>query len=459
MSSSAVAAKAGQKNFCELQARLPVRLPVTLPRPGVPLPRSGGGTPLPPPPDWRGLVEGIRKLTSFGKSVDVSEKPGCKLDELASSYLANLKKDGIDRVVASIPPRKLQWDLPSGDAVTVRQQWSKYGLALDVEIKGPDGAPKHFGASTVPKAKLTEKGVSWKAFEHPLTVDGRYAGEVSMDLRVGLKDGVNEVGLTYEDAQGNKHTYKLKPGKPCDLDFSKQEALRFNTGHPAAAREVAEEFLAASAMAHGGNLTPGLYDLLMHIRPDVKGKYRNHGSEALSSLTRPLNALRGAGADFAPLEAAQRRGDRPAAVRWFKSELFGAIERGRIEASAVANSYGLNLGVPQLAGLDAADGEALVPNSTAGTRVQPNQVMLRTLAIELNSVGVNAIQQTRDGRIFIPVTPASPRFTPALAVIAKNLGIDAAVLRSFEARLTLPTDRGPRQFEGVVVEPRSHPAD
>ena len=191
--------------------------------------------------------------------------------------------------------------------------------------------------------------------ELPFVVAGENFGRLNMALRVGAT-GLNEVEMAFTSNDGIVSTLKLKP-QACGLDLTQSRLLRVNAGNPADARFWADIHLAQTAQKNGGSLKEGLHDLLTVIQPSANWVYRNHDSDALGVLTKPLNALKNAGVDMRPLRVLQDsvaatprnsreyRLARGAASKWLTQALSKAIEQGKIAPLNLSNAYKINYGL------------------------------------------------------------------------------------------------------------------
>jgi hypothetical protein len=387
-------------------------------------------------PDW------IDRLVNGHKTIEIDGR--CEVKDYADSFLKNLRNEGKDVAMRSLPPTEYSWKLPNGYAFAVRQQASKYGLEIGGELKTPDGKSYPF--------KLNATGGSTRVFDTDWIAGNERFGQLAIDVRSGAT-GVNEVSLRFTSFNGYVTTVKLKPDR-CDVDATLAGLARFNAGQPSEARRLAHRHLVAVARQHGGDITPGLFDLLTKIRPDAAGAYRNHGSEAIDAITRPLNALRNVGVDMSALQRLQGSGSRQGAVSWFTQQLDAAIKEQRISAGDVANAFDLNLGVPSLRGQAVSRATTITPTvlrpaASSGQRVEilPDKVREQ---LARNGIVVPFATQTRDGRLFVPLTPARGDFQRAMNIVAETLRAGPARLWWHEATLD--------HFRGVVVEPRQFPA-
>lgn len=420
--------------------------------PPLPPPQGGGGTPASVLlrgfavglgawigwnlPDW------IDKLVN-GNRTFVIDEGRCEVKDYADNFLRNLRDEGKNVAMRSLPPTEYSWSLPNGYGFTVRQHSGKYGLEISGEFKTPSGEKYPF--------KFTSKGGTFRIFDTAWVAGGETFGRLTVDLRIGPK-GVDEAAFQFTSHNGYVTTFKLKP-KPCDLDATTAALAQFNAGQPEEARRLAHEHLLATARSNGGDITPGLFDLLTKIRPGPDGMYRNHGSQALDSVVRPLNALLRAGVDLGEFQRLQATGSRAQVVGWFQNALAEAIRTGKVSPTEVANVFGLNLGVQSLAGLRLPRSTASA--STESTNVAPTVQQLRVMPDKVREqlaqrgIVVPFATQTRDGRLFVPITPDNPRFDSALDSTANVLRVDADRLWWHEATLN--------NFRGVVIEPRQYP--
>lgn len=453
----------------------PATAPADLLKPS-PIPGGGAGTlrGLPTGPGGAGLLRGlaaglgawigynipgwIDRFRNGVRSFTAQETEGrCDTRDWADSYLSNLQRDGIDQGLKSVPPRNFEWDLPTGHSVSVEQAWGKDGLVFAIELRAADGKVVKIG-DVAASAQFTKKGGKVRVAEIPWVVAGENFGKFSVDLRLDGK-GLNEVELNFTDHRGYVTTWKLKPS-PCNLDVTGSRLVRLNQGSQYEARRWVNVHLAESAVAHGGNLYPGLMNLLMYVQPTPDGAYRNHGSEALDVLTRALNALRQAEVDMRPLEELQRRASnlpagaaelkhlRAQAAGWLQQSLTAAIQDGRIDPIALRNDYEINFGVRSIA---SAIGPA-VPARSPAQAIDPRQRLSDIDQREMRrAVAPTAAVQTRDGRLFLAMTESSePYFNARLARLAAVLGTTVDQLAVFPAWLTI----GGVQRQGVLVEPR-----
>lgn len=421
------------------------------PPPTAPV-KPGGSSPL---GVLRGLAAGLGAWIGWnlpdwwdhwlnGQRTYEIEDSRCRVEDYADNFLRNLRDEGKNSAMRLLPPTEYSWQLPNGYGLVLRQHSGKYGIEVSGEFRSPDGEKFPF--------KFTSRGGTVRLFDTRWVAGGEDFGALTVDARVGAR-GVDEVSFNFTSHRGFSTTVKLKT-KPCDPDATRAALARFNGGDPEQARRLAHQHIVAVAREHGGDITPALFDLLLTIRPGPDGHYRNHGSQALDAITRPLNALRDAGYDLGGFEALQRAGARTEAIAWVQQRLGEAVLSGRVDADEIANVYGLNLGVAALrdhrseAGGDRGDAGA-----EAGRDRGPDTISVSTdrvrEALVHRGVAVPFAQQTRDGRLFVPVTPANTRFDVALAAVAKALGIEVDQLWWHEAVLN--------GFRGIVVEPRTRP--
>lgn len=401
-------------------------------------------------PDWIDWLKNGRQLTTLQET-----DSNCRTEEWAGSYLQNLQRDGIDQGLKAIPPRTFSWDLPSGQSVKVKQGWGKDGLTYTVELKGVDG--KTLKVDGVPvRLQATKKGGKFRVAETEWKVAGESFGKFSVDLRIDGK-GLNEVELNFTNHRGYVATWKLKPAA-CNLDLTASRLLRVNQGSQLEAKRWVETYLAEGAVKAGGNLYPPLTDLLIYLQPTLGGIYRNHGSAALDVLTRPLNALRQAGVDMQPLQriqaeartlpsdAGRLRELRSAARQWLQSQLADAIGDGRIDAVALRNRFGLNLGVDALVDTAGPAARVVAPSSNLRSETVGDINMREVVRAALP----HPVKQTRDGRLFIARTGRDPNFAECLDRVAAVLGVTRQQLVVSPALLTIDGV----QLKGVVIEAR-----
>jgi hypothetical protein len=307
-------------------------------------------------PDWW--------KSATGNTTSVLEGKGAQCDPktVATNYLDNLKQDGVDQAVKAIPPKVFEWETPNGYKLSVKQGWGKDGLTYTTTLQAKNGEQKVIGPV---KAQINAKGTKIPLAELPFilggkVVDGKLVGgenfgRINLALRVG-STGLNEVEMAFTSNEGIVSTLKLKP-QACGLDLTQSQILRVNGGKPADARFWAELHLAQSAKKNGGSLKAGLHDLLTVIKPSANGVYRNHGSDALGVLTKPLNALKNAGVDMRPLKVLQDTAAvapknsreylvaRNATAKWLTQSLSKAIDQGKIAPLNLSNAYKINYGL------------------------------------------------------------------------------------------------------------------
>lgn len=356
-------------------------------------------------PDW------LRSATGGSQTFVEGDGSQCEPQQVAANYLDNLKQDGIDKAVKAIPPKVFEWKTPNGYKLSVKQGWGKDGLVYTAALQGSDGQQKVIGPI---KVQINAKGTKVPLGELPFVVAGENFGRLNMALRVG-KTGLNEVEMAFTSNDGIVSTLKLKP-QACGLDLTRSQLLRVNAGNPADARFWAELHLAQSAQKNGGSLKQGLHDLLTVIQPSASGVYRNHGSDALGVLTKPLNALKNAGVDMQPLKQFQDRAAgadrnstayrtaRSDAAKWMTRELTKAIEQGKIAPLNLSNAYQINYG---LASVVNAQGP-LAPSIRGGMDSKSKigaqaDRAIKTNWRELQQVAAGtgySLTQLADGRLF-----------------------------------------------------------
>jgi hypothetical protein len=127
-------------------------------------------------PDW------IDKIVNRNKTIEVEGR--CEVKDYADSFLKNLRNEGKDVAMRSLPPTEYSWKLPNGYAFAVRQQASKYGLEIGGELKTPDGKSYPF--------KLNATGGSTRVFDTDWIAGNERFGQLAIDVRTGAT-GVNEV--------------------------------------------------------------------------------------------------------------------------------------------------------------------------------------------------------------------------------------------------------------------------
>jgi len=390
------------------------------------------------------------------------EDNSCRPEDLAQSYLTNLQRDDVDQRLKSIPPRTFRWQMPNGYSVEVQQGWSKDGLIYKVKLKGLDGSTlnKEFKVNV----EATHKGAKIPLFEAPLVVGGENFGKLSLDLRVNSA-GLDEVGLTFTSHDGYLTKLKLKPGKRCDLDVSSAQLLRMNQGFQADAKKWAEVHLAESAQRNGGNLYPGLLDLLIYIQPSANGIYRNHGSPALGVLTTALNQLQQAGVDLSELQAIQTQAQaakygsadykkyRHQAEQWLQRELQQTINQGKIDPASLRNPYEINFGVTAIQEANKIKAQP----TPSPVKINPDRPQLQITFQQVKQAAGNqyVVTQTRSGDLFV-ATPFVVDFknnqgiNDLLDRLAKVLGVNRDQIEWFAAKLTI---RGV-QTRGILI--RAH---
>lgn len=409
-------------------------------------------------PDWVGAV---RNRLTPAKPVEEKTK-SCELHQLVSDELENLKLDSADQQLKALPKRDHAWELPSGHVVKVKQGYSKDGLSLTAELRGPDG--KVLKAGDVPlSAAMTKKGAKVKLAEWDWSVHGENFGKLALEARVDGK-GLNEAQVTFTTHEGLVTTYKLKP-KFCNLDLTFSNLVRMNQGSSADARRWVDVYLAQAGSEPGG-LAAGVDSLLLQAKPAASGRYLNHGSEAYDLVTRPLNLLRGH-ADFSRLDALQRearahperRTQLQAQARdWLTHSLQSAIEARKLDALSLRNAFGLDYGVPAVT----ASAGPVAPRSGAAQAPQSRvQIDWRKLKQEVGAA--HPMRQIADGRLFVSLSPTvlnspmsnSKEYRDNLTEkAARALGQKPGdVLITSPAQLTI----GGVKHDGVVIELRRFP--
>jgi hypothetical protein len=458
----------------------PTTAPTTVPTPkGIPFkPPVGAG----PPAAWatgalllRGFAIGLGAYIGYslpdwlrqaqsGNSNTTIQGDGslCKPQEVAASYLANLKQDGVDQAVKAIPPKVFEWSTPNGYKLSVKQGWGKDGLVYTTTLRGPQG--QTFNIPPV-KVQVNAKGTKVPLGETPMLMGGENFGKLALALRVG-KTGLDEVEMTFTSREGSVSTLKLKP-TACSLDLTQSQLLRVNAGNASEAKYWAELHLAQSAKKNGGNLKEGVQDLLMVIKPSADGTYRNHGSDALAVLTTPLNLLKKAGVDLRPLEDLQRsatdtprnspayRSVRKAAGTWMTQALSSAIRQGKIPPLDLSNAYKINFG---LAAVVNANGPVQNPvgigslsksssKATTNRLIQTNWRELQQAAAS-NGYG---LKQLSDGRIFaVPIPLINVNQQGLLSSLASALKVKTEQLSwRNESQIV-----GGFSVKGIAIEPR-----
>jgi hypothetical protein len=403
-------------------------------------------------PDW------IDRLANGRRSFTMQETDSnCDVSDWAGSYLKKLQRHGIDQAVKAVPPRTHSWSLPNGMSVVARQRWGKDGLTFDVELTGQDGKTVKLDNVAV-KLQVNSKGGKIRVAESDWVVAGEKFGKLSLDLRVDGR-GLNEVELNFTTHRGYVATWKLKPA-PCNVDLSTSRLLRINQGSQTEAHRWVQAYLAESAARDGGNLFPGLTNLLLYVEPTASGVYRNHGSEALDVLTRALNVLKDSGVNMAPLEQLQARAKRlpegsaelgqlrREARAWLQKSVAGAVRGGRIDPVDLRNAFGLNMGVAALASPAGPRLAATKPPKIVRSEPVPSINMPDVI----RAVAPAVIKQTRDGRLFVDTRPDHPSFESRLGQLAAVMGVATEQLHWYPATLTI---RGVR-MNGIVLDARKY---
>jgi hypothetical protein len=413
-------------------------------------------------PDW------WNRITNSSTTTIQGNPPNCDPQKVASDYLKNLKLDGIDQTLKAIPPQTFEWAAPNGYKVSVKQGWGKYGLAYTVTVKDAYGKAVNMGPSIeVPKAQINSNGITVPVGKVPLVMAGENFGTLSLDLRVNNK-GLDEAVFKLTGHSGVVTTLKLKPSKPCGLDLTQSQLLRVNAGNSADARYWGELHLAQSAQKNGGSLKEGLKDLLMVIEPSASGNYRNHGSDALAVLSKPLNALKNAGVDMRPLEKLQQsaaemsrntpeyRRARNDASKWLTDALSQAFKEGKISPLDLSNPYHINFGLAAV-----ANAQGPLPRTQgagAGSKNSPTRTQ-DDLAIKANWRDLQqgaasngyGLTQFPNGRLFaVPVLHAQANQAGFLEQLASTLKVkkEQLVVRS-ESHILNGV-----MVKGIVIEPR-----
>jgi hypothetical protein len=407
-------------------------------------------------PDW------LRSATGGSKEVLEGNGAQCDPKTVATNYLNNLKQDGVDQAVKAIPPKVFEWQTPNGYKLSVKQGWGKDGLVYNATLQGSDGKKTELGPV---KAQVTSKGVKVPLKEMDFVVGGENFGKLNMSLQVG-KAGLSSVEMAFTSNDGIVSTLKLKP-QACGLDLTQSQKLKVNAGNPADARYWAELHLAQSAKKAGGSLKEGINDLLTVIKPSASGVYRNHGSDALGVLTKPLNALKNAGVDMAPLQrlqdkaaneqtnSTQYRTTRDDAARWMTQELSKAIAQGKIAPLDLVNDYNMNYGVASIVKTQGPVQRADPADAGARSKVSPQtDRVIKANWRELQQVAAGAgyaITQLNTGRLFaVGIKPDKQSQDVLLDRLAGVLKVKKEQLAWRSETQTV----GGVQVKGIAIEPR-----
>lgn len=435
--------------------------PTTVPRtptPPAPVPASN-----PPPSVFKLLAIGLGLYVGWNapdwiaraqrgtRIFNIAEDASCGASDYATSYLTNLAYNNIDQALRSLPTTDHAWRLPNGYRIKLTQGYSKDGVTYQLTLTEPGGTQHKLRP-----VKIGAKGGKATIAEFPLTFGRQHFGRLRLEL-TGNASGLSSLDITTISHEGATTTFKLKPA-PCYADADRQGLLRINQGRPADARRWVDAHLAASARAHGGNIAPGLIDLLAFIQPGPDGKYRNHGSPALATLTRALNALAAAGTDMRELERLQQaarnapshpayRQARQQLQAWLQQQLDRQILAGRIDRLSLRNAYGINFGSTRLANASQLQGPAFDPPSNRTTGKPELEIPWSRLRFALTPTPVS---QTRDGRLFMAMTDNNPSFYSNLKKVAAVLKVAPQDLQWHEAVLTIAG----RPWKGVVLTAR-----
>ena len=184
-------------------------------------------------------------------------------------------------------------------------------------------------------------------------------------------------------------------------------------------------------------------------------------------LTKPLNALKNAGVDMAPLQrlqdkaasqprnSAQYRTTRSEAARWMTQELSKAIAQGKIAPLDLVNDYKMNYGIASIVSTQGPLPRAKPGDAGNGPKVSPQtDRAIKANWRELQQVAAGAgygITQLNNGRLFaVGIKPDKQSQDVLLERLAGVLKVKKEQLAWRSETQTV----GGVQVKGIAIEPR-----